>query len=505
MNKYIQHRCIGPLLSGGILFAIAASGISGGAVDAPQYQSVQTLTQGGVFPVNGLAGDAFGQVVALNNEFLFVSSPGSQPNNKRISGAVFIYRRNDGQFQQTQVITTGGTGDHLCMLQMLTEDDWLVLSTIGTPVGPQPNDGVEDQDFRGAVHIYRLNRSSGQWEWNQTLDSTVPGLSDLNSIANGGIPVLGTEQGANFGLRMALDAPHGWLFVSALYQSRLNSQNEPVINAGKVYAFELNPSSGQWELAQSLENPDGAIINDAFGAAVAVKGRVAMIGNGTVFQGPHAGNAAVYVYALDHGTWSYTQRLTGTQQTVTPVFFPQFSPDTIGVGDAFGNAIVLSENYALISAPLETPDLGGNVFTGAAYFFKRKNVGGTDRWTLSQRIESDNPNSLAFGVFSLALSENTALIGDIGWSGPAGSFQRAVHVFQRPAHAWEEVATLTDPAGSPSAAFGAGLAIGQDGQLAIGSSPFLGFFIPVVFRPPPAAARPIAPGKVIVYNLTSEE
>jgi hypothetical protein len=62
------------------------------------------------------------------------------------------------------------------------------------------------------------------------------------------------------------------------------------------------------------------------------------------------------------------------------------------------------------------------------------------------------------------------------------------------------VATLTDPQGTPSAGFGAGVALGPDGRLAVGSSPFLGFFVPVIFRPPPAAGPPVAPGKVIVYQ-----
>ena len=48
--------------------------------------------------------------------------------------------------------------------------------------------------------------------------------------------------------------------------------------------------------------------------------------------------------------------------------------------------------------------------------------------------------------------------------------------------------------------YGAGVALGPDGRLAIGSSPFLGFFVPVLFRPPPAAGPPVVPGKVIVFD-----
>jgi hypothetical protein len=499
-SKYKLRHCV---FHAATLFAACSIALQAQANGPSGYLSVQTVSQGGDFPVNGLAGDAFGQVVGFNKDFLFVASPGSQPGGKSISGAVFVYRKGLSGYERTQVITTGGTGDHLGMLQILSQGDWLILGVNGTPVGPQPNDSVADQDFRGAVLIYRLNQLNGQWDLKQTLDSSSPGLADLAVIENGGIPVLETEQGANFGLRMAMDVERGWLFVAALYQKGLNSLNQPVMNAGKVFAFQLDPVTSLWQLAESFTSPDGVAENDAFGAAVAVEGRFAMISNGPVFQGPHIGNSSVSVYTLDQGKWTFLQRLTGTQQTLTPLFFPQFSSEVLNLGDSFGNAIALSENDAVITAPLETAE-GGAAYRGAAYFFRRKNAGGNERWVLTQRVESDDPNSLAFGAFSVALSENLAVISDLGRTGASGPFQGAAHVYQRRADAWEKVATLTDPSGTPSAGFGAGVAIGPEKQLAIGSSPFLGFFVPVIFRPPPAAGPPVLPGKAIIYEPSSD-
>ena len=468
------------------LIAFATAG------NATGFNSIQTLSQGGVFPVNGLAGDAFGQVVTFNNDFLFVSSPGSQPNNKSIAGAVFVYQWHGGEYEPTQVITTGGTGDHLGMLQILSGGEWLMLGAIGTPLGPQINDAISDQNFKGAVLIYRLG-SNGQWQQVQILDSSTPGLQQLSMIGGGGIPVRLTPQGANFGLRMALDADRGWLFVSALYQDAVTA-----MNAGQVFAFRFDKSSGTWVLAQTFTNPDGFSVNDAFGAAVAVKGRYAMIGNGSVFQGPHSGNSAVYVYRFEGGAWNYVQRLAGTQTTVTPLFFPQFDPNPFGVGDAFGNAIALDKDDMIITAPLESPNVPASVFNGAAYFYRREQMQGQEQWVLKQRVESDDPNSLTFGVFSVALDGPTAVIGDIGWTGST-MLQGAAHIYKR-STTWQKSATLSDPLATPSAGFGAGVALGPNGRLAIGSSPFLGFFVPVIFDPPPAAGPPVAPGKVIVYD-----
>jgi hypothetical protein len=465
---------------------------------AATLNAIQTLAQNGTFPVNGLAGDAFGQVVTFNKDYLFVASPGSQPNNRSIAGAVFVYRWNGSEYEQTQVLATGGTGDHLGILQITSDRDWLVLGVTGTPLGPQSSDAIADQDFRGAALVYRLN-ASGQWQLAQTIDRSTLGLQDLSAIGGGGIPVLLTPQGANLGLRSAIDAERGWLFVSALYQDAIDAQNGVTINAGKVYAFRLDRASSTWTLVQTLTNPDGAFVNDAFGASVAVKGRYVMIGNGSVFQGPHVGNTSVYVYRTDGSTWTCVQRLAGNQTTTTSLLFPQFDPKPINVGDAFGNAIALDQDDAVISAPLE------NAYHGAAYFFHREQVQGGERWVLKQRVESDDANALTFGVFSLALASSVAVLGDIGRTGDSGPYQGAAHVYKRSASGtWQKSVTVVDPQGTPSAAFGSGVALGPNGQIAIGSSPFLGFFIPVIFRPPPAAAPPVAPGKVIVYQTTGE-
>jgi hypothetical protein len=466
--------------------------------NAATLNAIQTLAQNGAFPVNGLAGDAFGQVVAFNKDYLFVASPGSQPNNRSIAGAVFVYHWNGSEYQQTQVLATGGTGDHLGILQITSDRDWLVLGVTGTPVGPQSSDTIADQDFRGAALVYRLS-ASGQWQLAQTIDRSTPGLQDLSAIGGGGIPVLLTPQGANFGLRSAIDAERGWLFISALYQDATDAQNGVTMNAGKVYAFRLDRASGTWTLAQALTNPDGSFVNDAFGASVAVKGRYIMIGNGSVFQGPHAGNASVYVYRIDGNSWTCVQRLAGSQTNTMPLWFPQFDTNSINVGDAFGNAIALDQDDAVISAPLE------NAYHGAAYFFRREQVQGEERWVLKQRVESEDANALTFGVFNVALAGSVAVLGDIGWTGSSGPYQGAAHVYKRSVSGtWQKTVTVVDPQGTPSAAFGSGVALGPDGQIAIGSSPFLGFFIPVIFRPPPAAAPPVAPGKVVVYQTTGE-
>lgn len=77
-------------LQNSVLAAALALASTAITLPAGAYEPIQTLSQSGIFPVNGLAGDAYGQVVAFNRDYLFVSSLGSQPDGKSISGAVFV-------------------------------------------------------------------------------------------------------------------------------------------------------------------------------------------------------------------------------------------------------------------------------------------------------------------------------------------------------------------------------------------------------------------------------
>ena len=207
-------------------------------------------------------------------------------------------------------------------------------------------------------------------------------------------------------------------------------------------------------IGPTVHQSDGAALNDGFGAAVAVKGRYAMIGNGPVAQGPHPkANSAVYVYRMTGTTWQYVQRLSGTQSGLTPFFFEQINPVEIEIGDSFGNAIALDQEHAIVTAPLESRQVPDAVYTGAAYFFQLNRDGGAERWELTQRVESVDPQSLAFGAFSVALENQTAIISDLGWSGSAGTYQGAAHIYRRNANTWERTGTFTDPVGGPSVGF----------------------------------------------------
>lgn len=122
-------------------------------------------------------------------------------------------------------------------------------------------------------------------------------------------------------------------------------------------------------------------------------------------------------------------------------------------GDQFGISVAISEESALVGAYADS--VNGNEGQGSAYVFK--NVGGT--WNLQTKLtKSDGASGDLFGA-SVALEGDTALIGayldDVG----AGINQGTVSVFQRANNVWTTQAQLTPDDGSGYEFFGDCLAL----------------------------------------------
>jgi PGF-CTERM protein len=157
-------------------------------------------------------------------------------------------------------------------------------------------------------------------------------------------------------------------------------------------------------------------------------------------------------------------------QVSVPTEVAMLTPERIAPADAFGNAVVLDGDRALVAAPGDDPEdsEGGSQFTnaGAAYVFSR--VDGT--WTEEARLTtSDDPENVTLGT-ALALSNDTAVVGaasaDIDGESGAG----AAYVFQRSGGTWSETQRLTgdvevlDNFGSPLSISGETLAVGAAGD-----------------------------------------
>lgn len=184
-------------------------------------------------------------------------------------------------------------------------------------------------------------------------------------------------------------------------------------NADQGSAYVFVRSGASWILQQKLTASDGAA-GDNFGYSVAVTNvnfpsqTVIMVGAyGNDAGGPNRG--AVYVFVRSQGgtSWSQQGKLT--------------APDGVD-NDAFGNAVAMSGNFAIIGA--NGVDIGANVSSGAAYVFTRSGT----IWVFEQKLlcPEGGLTQRNFG-WSVSISGTLAIVG----SNHLNSDQGWAYVFER--------------------------------------------------------------------------
>jgi hypothetical protein len=226
--------------------------------------------------------------------------------------------------------------------------------------------------------------------------------------------------GDSFGTSVAID---GNIAVVGAY---LNDSNGS--DCGAVYVYELTGS--QWTERQKLAALDGSP-GDQFGRSVAIEGNTIVVGS---YYGdsnmPDTGSA--YVFARLGSIWTQQQKL--------------IAPDAVS-NDRFGCSVSIDNNTIVIGAYRD------DNFTGSAYVFTRTgpNWGFQEKLTASDAQSGDN-----FG-YSVAIDNNTIIIGAPNWNTPIGS----AYFYQRQSTTWLEQSVLRGDAGH----FGFSVAI--DGNWAV--------------------------------------
>lgn len=464
------------------------------------YKQIATLTP--VFPGIALIGDSFGQVLFKSDKFLFVGAPIATVDTKKISGAIYVYekeRHSDG-WERTQIITTSGLLDHLSALKIYANDDWLFVSAIGTPIGPIPNDIPANQDFTGAILIYK--RSKGQWVFSQSLDRNTPGLENLTVAAPGAVsippvPFLLVENGATFGSSFDINWDKGLLLVGAPGQIQEPS-NDPAINVGAVYAFKLHHN--RWKLIQTLRNPDGQSENDSFGGQVVIYKDYALISN-CFLTTPHINNnSSVYLYHFEEGQWQYIQKVEGDGGN-TLVQIDVFGGSTpFLLSPNFGTSIAASKGWVIIGAPYE--NLGTDQLKGAVYFYQFTRNEGTKTLVRRQKFVSDDPNTLFTGI-AVAIDDRIAVAGDPGHAGPQGQqAQGGLLVFERKNDQWIRKPVLFDKNGFPFQLFGNGVAVKDNLIIGGAGNAVIAEVILTAVPPLLPLPTPLAENRTIIWKRT---
>lgn len=243
------------------------------------------------------AGDAFGQSIALTENFLVIGAPRSDALGND-AGAAYIYKReNDSWLYQTKITASDGAAGDLYGISVAIDGNTIL-------VGADLHD--EKAENAGAVYVHVLEKN--MWKQEAKLMASDAGKTDI------------------FGVRVALSEN------TALVSARRDDTEELGIDAGSAYIFVREGSS--WTQQVKLTSPDGQA-DDRFGRGVALSGDTAII-SAMNHDANGSNTGAVYVYNKGSSGWRYTSKL----------IVKHSMPD-----DKFGWNVGLSNGVVVIATP----------------------------------------------------------------------------------------------------------------------------------------------------------
>jgi hypothetical protein len=274
-----------------------------------------------------------------------------------------------------------------------------------------------------------------------------------------------TGQDDNFGQSVALSADGTTLAVGAMHEASASSNplDDSAPGAGAVYVFTLDGAVWVQQAYIKARHPD---IDDLFGASVALSrdgstlavGAMSEDGNARTINGDETDNSApaagaAYVFTRSGSTWS--------QQAY-------IKPNNMDEYDGFGTSVALSEDGVTLAvgAPGESSNGSGKddnslASSGAAYVFMYT---GTE-WLQQRYIKPSSPvGMIQFGA-AVALSHDGNHLA-VGVSREASYGE--VYAFARNGTAWPE--QLRYQSTDASTGFGGSVALSTDGSiLAVGA------------------------------------
>jgi hypothetical protein len=189
-----------------------------------------------------------------------------------------------------------------------------------------------------------------------------------------------------------------------------------------VYVFVY--ASGAWNQIVKLDPGYGV-------ASVALDGDTAVIGS----RG-YGATGAAFVYQRLASTWEQGARLL---------------PEDIARSNAFGHSVAIDGDTILVGDPIDNDSR-----LGSAHFFVRTSEG----WSEQATVRAAEPYAGDMFGWSVALQEDTALIGATNYFSPGG----AAWVFNRHGDAWTFAQKLT-PSIAGSEAVGISVALDGDAAL----------------------------------------
>lgn len=348
-----------------------------------------------LLPMNGVSNEEFGSSVSVSGDLVLIGARLNDDQDLN-AGAAYVFAREGGAWlQQSKLLPTDGTFDQQFGFSVAVDDRIAVVGAW--------HDG-ENGLYSGSAYVFA--KTDDDWFQQAKL---LAGDGDFLD---------------EFGRRVAVSGHT--IAIAAGFD------DDNGANSGSVYIFVRRGK--RWVEQAKLLPADGQP-SDVFGSDVDMDGDTVLIGAALDDdQGTDSGSA--YVFVRSGSTW--------VQQT-------KILPGDGNQRARFGSSVSLAGDMALIGAP-EDDDNG--IQSGSAYVFLRRH----GVWTQQTKLlPSDGGRGDTFGT-SVGLSNNAAVIGaplDSDRAISAGS----AYLFVYSASEWKERGKILASDGGNSDNFGASVAV----------------------------------------------
>ena len=314
----------------------------------------------------------FGGAVAISGDTMVVGADGDND----YKGSAYIYERNtSGEWLLTKKIMASNETDYAFYgFSVAISGDTVVIGAI---------DGEGNEMFSGSAYIYERN-SGGSNNWGEVKEI----------IASDGV----TNDG--FGGSVAISG-------DTVVVGARSDDGDNAFVLGSAYIYERNSGgSNNWGEVKKILASDGEAF-DWFGEFVTILESTVVIG------APGGGSA--YIFERNNGgsnNW-------GEVKKIQPFNGEEF--------DGFGVSVAISGNTLVVGADGDD-DNGHN--SGAAYIFERNN-GGNNNWgQIKKIIASDGEDSDFFSRRSIAISGDTVIVGAYA-DDDKGENSGSAYIFER--------------------------------------------------------------------------
>jgi len=340
----------------------------------------------------------FGSAASLDGSLALFGADGENGSQ----GAAYFYAKGDSGWTELQRITPDDPAASEFGYRVLLRGDIAIVTADASSPGNNTN--------QGSAYVFAPD-DTGTWAQTQIL------LADDGQTFD------------NFGSTASMD---GNTLVIGAHGATVGTN--PAQGAAYIFANH----AGTFGQSGKVVADDG-VAYDNFGITTAIVGDTLFVGAATAAIGGNNGQGAVYVYHLDNGTATQTQKLVA---------------DDGATNDEFGLSLAFDGTTLMVGAIFS----GG---TGAVYVFTSD---GTS-WQQQQRLSIDGISQFSYFGNAIALHDGEALIGADGENIGTDTTVGAAYLFGFDGTSWVEKHTFTSSDGTTDDFFG--LAVDYDGTTAL--------------------------------------